>query len=389
MRRALAGVLAGLLGVATLGAVGIGTSWFGLYQPTDQVTGVIGSEKAPFFADQRTVDRFEQLGLEVDVDTAGSRQIATEALAEQSYDFAFPSSEPAARKVEADQDEVGTEEPFYSPMAIATFQPVFDLLVANGLAREEAGVRVFDVAAYLQAVSQGRRWQDLAGNEQGQVYRSQRQLLVTTTDVRSSNSAGMWLAITSYVSNGGSIVGDAQQADAAADAVETVFLGQGLTEESSAGPFENYLSRGIQYSPLVLAYESQFLEQQIRQAQGQPAQLTDDMILMYPSPTVFSQHVAVALDENGQRVAEALTTDPQLQDLLAEYGFRTPNRATFTARLEGLGVEPPPDITDTADTPTYELLERMIARLEEKYTAAGLPPAQDDAAAASGEPTIF
>jgi ABC-type molybdate transport system substrate-binding protein len=41
------------------------------------VTGVIGSEKAPFFADPEVKKEFAAHGLNVQVTTAGSRQIAT------------------------------------------------------------------------------------------------------------------------------------------------------------------------------------------------------------------------------------------------------------------------------------------------------------------------
>lgn len=51
------------------------------------VTGVIGSEKAPFFADQRVRDVFLANGLDIRVDPAGSRQIATTVRLD-GYDFA-------------------------------------------------------------------------------------------------------------------------------------------------------------------------------------------------------------------------------------------------------------------------------------------------------------
>ena len=59
------------------------------------VTGVIGSEKAPFFADPQVQKIFRQHGLNVQVTTAGSRQIAT-TVNLKNVDFVFPSSAPAA-----------------------------------------------------------------------------------------------------------------------------------------------------------------------------------------------------------------------------------------------------------------------------------------------------
>src|SRR6266540_4165319 len=81
------------------------------------VRGVIGSEKQAFFTDQRVVDAFAKHGLKVEVDTAGSRQIAT-TVDLGKYEFAFPSSSPAAQKIQRDRKVTTVYTPFQSPMAV-------------------------------------------------------------------------------------------------------------------------------------------------------------------------------------------------------------------------------------------------------------------------------
>src|SRR4051812_24083908 len=90
----------------------------GSKQDVTTVRGVIGSEKQPFFTDQRVVDAFARHGLKVEVDTAGSRQIAT-TVDLGKYAFAFPSSSPAAQKIQRDRKGTTGCTPFQSPMAIA------------------------------------------------------------------------------------------------------------------------------------------------------------------------------------------------------------------------------------------------------------------------------
>ena len=72
-------------------------------------------------------------------------------------------------------------------------------------------------------------------------------------------------------------------------------------------------------------------------------------------------------------MGQLLDTDPGLQRLLAEYGFRTRERAVFSDVLTQKYVAVPPDIVDTVDTPSYEVLERLIVELEQSYDAAGAP----------------
>ena len=60
------------------------------------LTGLIGSEKAPFFADDRVNAALKRGGFIVKVSTAGSRQIAEADLSKD--DFAFPAGRPGRRE---------------------------------------------------------------------------------------------------------------------------------------------------------------------------------------------------------------------------------------------------------------------------------------------------
>jgi hypothetical protein len=77
MSRVLGLVLAGVLAVGVV--VAVVASLSGRIGPRAQVTvqGVIGSEKQAFFQDSEVQAVFHRNGLDVHVDTAGSREIAT------------------------------------------------------------------------------------------------------------------------------------------------------------------------------------------------------------------------------------------------------------------------------------------------------------------------
>lgn len=77
---------------------------------------------------------------------AGSREIAT-SFDLSTYDFAFPAGAPAAEKI---QQEAGVNQaftPFFTPMVIATWQPLADLLVEQGVATDAGGYYTLDLAA--------------------------------------------------------------------------------------------------------------------------------------------------------------------------------------------------------------------------------------------------
>src|SRR5262245_20002276 len=203
---------------------------------TVSLHGLIGSEKGPFFADARVVKALARGGFTLTVQTAGSRQIAGMDLSRE--DFAFPAGAPAAEKIRREHTGTAAVVPFYTPMAIATWQPIVDLLQQAGVVKQANGYLAFDVAAFMQLAAKDPRWKDLPGNT---TYSINKSILVTTTDVRKSNSAANFLALTTYVVNGDNVVQNDASAVAIADQVSPLFLRQGFVASSSEEPFDDYL----------------------------------------------------------------------------------------------------------------------------------------------------
>jgi hypothetical protein len=328
------------------------------------VQGLIGSEKAPFFADPHVVAALHRGGFEVTTATAGSRQIAGADLSRQ--DFAFPAGVPSGTKIHTDHAGSSAIVPFYTPMAIATWRPIVDLLKGAGAVHEVNGTTTLDVAAYMQLVDRNTRWKDLVGNT---AYPVNKSILITSTDVRKSNSAAMYLALTSYVANGENIVqNDAEVAPLMAR-LSPLFLRQGFVASSTEEPFDDYLVQGMGKTPMVMIYESQF----IQHAAANDGSITPDMVLMYPDPTIFSKHTYVGLTPNGIKLGEFLANDPEMRNLATQYGFRTSDTAGFAKFVADHHVNVPTSILDVIEPPTYETLEAMISRLEALYQGQGLP----------------
>jgi hypothetical protein len=316
------------------------------------VHGVIGSEKLPFFQDADVVREFRARGYDVQVDTAGSRQIAT-AVDLSRYDFAFPAGQPAALKIQQDRHAKATYVPFYTPMAIATFTTVGDLLKTAGVATASGGVYTLDVNGFLKLVAQNKRWTDIPGNT---AYPAGKSILITSTDPTKSNSAAMYIAIASYVANSNNVVQNPSEAQAVLPKIAPLFLRQGFTESSSEAPFEDYLSIGIGKDPMVMIYEAQYLARQA----AKDGSISSRNALMYPSPTVLSKHTLVPLTNHGDEVGRLLLNDSRLQSLAVKYGFRTSDAGAFTKYLTDRGVTPPPPLVNVIDPPTYDNLEALI-----------------------------
>ncbi|GGK35394.1 three-helix bundle dimerization domain-containing protein [Nocardia camponoti] len=320
------------------------------------VHGVVGSEKVAFFHDANVVKILADNGLRVDVEPAGSRQIAT-TVDLAAYDFAFPSSGPAAERVARQRNVTTKYTPFSSPIAIATYQPIADLLTSAGVIKP-GPVATFDMDRYLDLVAQGVQWDALPDNT---TYPVAKNILVSTTDPRSSNSAAMFLSIAAYVANEHTIVRGANAEAHVLPALTKLFLTQGFTDTSSEGPFSQYLTGGMGPTPMVCVYEAQFVE-----AAGQN-KIKPGMVLTYPSPTVLSNHTLVPFNAGGDKLGRLLTDNAELRRLAVEHGFRTGDNAQFAALAAKRDVTVPTDLIDVVDAPAYDTLEHLLDGVAKSY----------------------
>jgi hypothetical protein len=356
------------IGLAVLLIVGVGygiisSARDALGPGAVEVSGLIGSEKAPFFNDPRVIAALKRGGFVVKTSTAGSRQIANADLSQQ--DFAFPAGVPSAEKIRLDHAGSKAVDPFFTPMAIASWKPIVDLLKKAGVAQDNGDIVTLDVAAFMKLVDENKRWKDLPGNT---TYPVNKSILITSTDVRRSNSAAMYLSLASYVANGDNIVENDAEVAPIIDRLSPLFLRQGFVASSTEEPFEDYLVQGMGKSPMVMIYESQF----IQRAALNDGSITPEMVLMYPKPTIFSKHRFVGLTPDGIRLGDFITNDPEMRSFATEFGFRTTDTAAFNKFVADHKLPVPSSIIDVIDPPTYETLEAMITRLEAEYTGQGL-----------------
>ena len=324
------------------------------------VHGLIGSEKEPFFADPKVQAALAREHLTVTVEKAGSRAIA-HGFNPQHDDFGFPSGAPAAAELKTLAQASETFTPFYTPIVIASWRPIAQILEANHIVTErDNDYYITDLPALLKLMQQHARWKDLTGSD---AFSTNKAVLVNSTDVRTSNSAAMYLSLASYIANNQSVVQSQSEVDTVLPLMTELFLRQGFQESSSAAPFEDYLALGMGKTPLLVAYESQLVAFWL----AHPERQHSDMVMLYPTPTVFSKHVLVPFNDKGRRLGEALERDPELQELAHQYGFRTGGNTKGPELWEKHGIHTPPTVVDVIDPPSNEWLEKMITAIEQKF----------------------
>jgi hypothetical protein len=223
----------------------------------ETVRGLIGSEKEGFFNDPRVQDILRKHSITVSFEKVGSRAIAQRSDL-KSFDFAHPAGAPAAQKIQQSIKAQQVFTPFFTPMVVASWKQLLPTLMAEGIVKKESdNYYLVDMPRMVALMEKGTRWKDLKDNS---AYAVSKSVLISSTDVRRSNSGAMYLALASYVANGNNVVQSEAELQKVLPLVTSIFLKQGFQEGSSAGPFEDYVSMGIGKAPMVMVYEAQFLE---------------------------------------------------------------------------------------------------------------------------------
>lgn len=317
-----------------------------------EIKGVIGSEKVDFFRDPQTIAALAKLNLTVTVEKSGSREIATIPNLATKYDFVFPAGVSAAEKIKRDQNIKKSVQPFFTPMVIASWKPIADILIANNIVKKRGDAYyIIDMMALFDLIIKEKRWTDLKGSD---AYPANKSILVATTDVRTSNSAAMYLALASYLLNNNAIVQNEAQIAPITDKLASLFSRQGFMENSTEIPFQDYLTMGMGKSPLVMIYEAQFLREV---AKTKNSAIRPDMVLLYPEPTLFTKHVFIPFNADAEKLADALMNDETLQQIAVQHGLRTANAGALVKTTSFVA---PPELVNVIDAPSYEMLEAMI-----------------------------
>ena len=325
---------------------------------TAPLKGLVAVDVEPFFKDERVAKLLAAQRLPVQAVRVGSRDMAGKL--DEAPDFFFASGVVAANMIldaARKANKPATQSsPFHTPLVVASWEPVAKILVANQIAKP-LGPNVYglDMEKLTEAMLAKRRWRDLKDSGEYAVSRS---VLVSTTDIRRSNSAAMYLALTSQAING-EVVSDRARGNALAQRLAELFKRQGFQENYVNGAFDDYLSIGMGKTPLAFIYESQMLAQAQKGEKGAGG-LRPEMVLMYPQPTIVNKLVLVALTERGKKLAELLATSKELHAVALQQGFRTGDPAAFAAAAKQAGLAVDTQLRQVVDPPGFDLMFEMI-----------------------------
>ena len=277
------------------------------------VNGYLGGEKISLFEDPDFQKLAEGAGLDISYKKAGS--LAMMDADQTGMDYLFPSSQAAVAYGEAQGVKAqSTDIVLNSPIVVYTYRDVADALVGSGVMSKDGDVYTLDVRAAVDAMLANKTWADLG------YAKGYGQFRIDSTDPAKSNSGNEWAALIATVLNDGQPATAASvQRDAAS--IQAIIQKSGWMETSSEDSFSQFLTLGEGSKPMMVGYESQVLDLSVNQPDVYK-QVKDDLVVAYTTPTVWSTHVLVSLDDSGDRLRDFLKSDDVQRLAWERHGFR-------------------------------------------------------------------
>ncbi|MFF5256774.1 hypothetical protein ACFY4K_32665 [Streptomyces leeuwenhoekii] len=377
-------------------------------RPLEHITTIEArmASKSDYFRDPEVRRLLLRHGIRVDIHRLGSRGIATQSL--DGMDVVFPSGQPAAKLILDRQNRsVRSARPFVTPLVIGTFRDYAETLVKAGVATRQrtadGGPTLYydlDMRAFTGLLDgaddprdpgdgTGREadtWNGIGFDDDGRRSNSGR-VLVRTSSVCESNSAGTYLSILAFVAAGNRTPGTRHSDDPARAAAEVRRLAarikplinlQGMWADEQADGYFSDLGESI--APLSTIYEHQYLAHQIAHHRRHGEQDTS-RVLLYPSPYALTEPQLISLTDAGDRLVTLIEEDRELRERAIELGFRVRfsgedgTSEQLNAYLEEHGVQVPTPNRDETKVyePDLEVLQDII-----EYVGSCPPPVRDE-----------
>jgi hypothetical protein len=364
LRRRLGAVL---LAIAIVTVI-VSRSWPGGNPPSpgpavgDDLTvvkGYGGELKVNFLTDSAvTTILAEEYGLRVDITKRGSIELACGMPLGEDVDFVWLGDSVALAKYrDLGCTDIRADNVYNSPVVLYSWAPVVDALVAAGLVETTAdGAYTLDFAHLVDLMTAGTTWTDIG------LPQLHGRIVVHTTDPTKSNSGLLFAGMLANTLNGGDVVNATTVTPLLPD-IQSYFQRLGLMEPTSGDLFEQFLITGMGAKPIVALYESQ-IQEFLDSNPSYRDQITAQVRVLYPQPTVWATHPFVVRTDNANRLLTALK-DHDIQRLAWKHGQRPGDPAVV---IDPAVVPVPgilPQVTSVTSMPALEVMNRILAEISQ------------------------
>ena len=201
-------------------------------------------------------------------------------------------------------------------IVIYSWKDVADKLIEQQIVtKDEDGVYyITDMNKLMNYILEGKKWSDIG---LGDLYGN---INIASTDPVSSSPGATYYGLLLSILGNGQITDDGLQANL--EKLKSFYQKSGYMNNTPADLFERYLKTGMGGEPMIVDYEKSLIDFANSNPNGFK-QVKDDIVVLYPKPTIWNSHCFAAFTDNGKKLYKALQDEEIQQIAWEKYGFRT------------------------------------------------------------------
>lgn len=244
-----------------------------------------------------------------------------------------------------------THTVFHTPLVIYSWAEVVEELIKQGVVEKKNGQYVIpDMKKFLDMGE--KTYQSL------RIPRLQGSVSVQLADPGQNTSGLLFMGLTTVALNEGRIP-DPKDIDRLSPEMMKIAGRTGKPESSADILFDRYIRQGQSPYPMISGCENQIIEYYNIFPRYQEL-IRTQVRVMFPEPTVLSEHTFIALTKKGELLLTALQ-DPDIQKLAWEkFGFRSQTQNN-PGDLKAIGL--PEQVKSVSSMPSAEVMKKIIGSM--------------------------
>lgn len=243
-----------------------------------------------------------------------------------------------------------------TPIVIYSWKEVVNALINENIVTLTDGVYyITDMDKLINYILSNKKWSDIGLNE---LYGN---INIASTDPVSSSPGATYYGLLLSILGGGSI--NDQTLENNLVKLKSFYQKSGYMNNTPADLFERYLKTGMGGEPMIVDYEKSIIDFANSNPTGF-SQVKDEIVVLYPKPTIWNSHCLMYFTENGKKLYTAFE-DPEIASIAWEkYGFRTGiTGGNYDVSKIGIGI--PKTINSTVSSLKMDYYNKLIDYLKE------------------------
>ena len=241
-----------------------------------------------------------------------------------------------------------------TPIVMYSWKEAVKPLMDAGIVTQEDGVYyISDMEQMISIILEGVKWKDVGLDIYGNIN-------IKSTDPITSSPGATYYGLLLAIMSGGEI--DDSTIEENLQRLSYFYKKSGYMNNTPADLFERYLKTGVGGEAIIVDYEKSLINF-INSNPNGFAQIKDDIVVLYPKPTIWNSHCYLAFTENGKKLYHALQDEEISQIAWERYGFRT-GTANSDYDVSNLGITVPQTIRNTVSSLKMDQYNQLIDYLK-------------------------